>query len=285
MSIVAAGVAFYCFLAFVPTLGAVIAVYALVSDAEKVQQHVAALADIIPAQVLPVLEEHLNRLVAESHSAGISAAVSLFLALYGGSKAAGALIQGLNIAYGEKEKRSYLKLKVASLLMTLGAVVAAAIAIGLLAVVPSVLQRIPSAQGMAQLATWIRWPILVGGFMIALAIFYRYAPSREEPRWSWVSVGTGVATGLWLLGSVGFSVYVSTLGHYDKTYGSLGALVIFLFWLHLTAFAVLVGAEWNSEMERQTYSDTTDGPARPMGQRQARSADTVGPSRAEQTAK
>lgn len=277
LSIVAAGVAFYSFLAFVPALGAVIALYALISDPAQVAKHIESLAGIMPGEILPLLREQMTRLAEENQAAGVSALLSILLAIYGSSKAATALIQGLNITYDEEEKRGFFKLQGIALLLTLGAVVGAIVAIFLVAVLPTVIDflNLPSVAG------WLRWPILIGGFMFALAVLYRYAPSRDEPQWKWVSWGAAVATGLWVLGSAAFSLYVSTMGNYDKTYGSLGTLVVFLFWLFLTAFVVLIGAELNSEMERQTAKDTTKGPAKPMGSRRAYSADTVGPAKGE----
>lgn len=277
LSIVVAGVAFYCFLAFVPTLGAVISIYALAADPQTVSDNLSALTRVMPPEIMPIINEQISRLVAESQTAGIGAAVSLLLALYGGSKAAKALVEGLNIAYDEKEKRGFFKLLLTALVLTLGAVLGAVVAIGLVAVLPAILQNLRLGSVAETLATWLRWPILIGGFMLALSILYRYGPSRDEPKWRWVSWGAALGTGLWVAGSALFSWYVSSFGNYDKSYGSLGALVIFLFWLYLTGYAILIGAELNSEMERQTFRDTTKGPEKPMGTRGAYSADTVGP--------
>jgi len=122
----------------------------------------------------------------------------------------------------------------------------------------------------------LRWPLVALLIFAALAVVYRYAPDRENPEWRWVSWGAVVAAALWLLASIGFSVYVSLLGSYNETYGSLGAIVVLLLWLYLSAFAILVGAELNAEMERQTARDTTTGADRPMGERDAYAADTLG---------
>ena len=281
LSIVAAGVAFYCFLAFIPALGAVISIYALVADPAQVSQHLESLAQVMPGEIMPMLREQMSRLTEENQAAGISAVIGILIALYGGSKAATALIQGLNIAYDEEEKRGFIKLQAVALLLTLVAVVGAVIALGLVAILPAILDAMHLGNVTETLVSLARWPILIGGFMLGLAVLYRYAPSRDEPQWRWVSWGAGAATALWILASIAFSLYASTLGNYEKTYGSLGALVIFLFWLFLTAYVVLFGAELNSEMERQTKKDTTKGSPKPLGQRRAYSADTVGPARGE----
>jgi membrane protein len=284
LSIVAAGVAFYCFLAFVPALGAVIGVYAWVSDPAQVSSHLELFAQMMPREIMPILREQMTRLASENEAAGISAVLSVLLAVYGSSKAATALIQGLNIAYDEEEKRGFFKLQGVALLLTLMAVVGVVVAIGLVAVLPAVLQVLQLGQATEIIVSLARWPILVGGFVFAMAVFYRYAPSRDEPCWRWVSWGSAAAATLWVLGSAVFSLYVSTFGNYDKTYGSLAGLVVFLFWLFLTAYVVLFGAELNSEMERQTEKDTTEGPPKPLGARRAYSADTVGPSRGAESA-
>lgn len=283
LSIVAAGVAFYWFLAFVPALGAVIGIYAWVSDPAQVSDHLSSIATVMPGEIMPLLREQMSRLASENQTAGISAIVSILLALFGSSKAATALIQGLNIAYDEEEKRGFIKLQLRALLLTLCGVIGAVFALGMVAILPAAIDHLHLDRGAELVASLVRWPILVGGFMFALAVLYRYAPSRDEPQWKWVSWGAAVAAGLWVLGSALFSLYASTIGGYNKTYGSLGALVIFLFWLFLTAYVVLLGAELNSEMERQTKKDTTKGPDRPMGTREAFSADTVGESRAEKS--
>ena len=104
----------------------------------------------------------------------------------------------------------------------------------------------------------------------------RYAPSREAPRWKWVSVGAVTATILWIIGSIAFSIYVRNFGSYTATYGALGGVIVLLTWLWLSAFIVLLGAELNSEIEHQTERDTTTGKPRPKGVRGAVKADTTG---------
>jgi len=120
-----------------------------------------------------------------------------------------------------------------------------------------------------------RWVVLAVLVLLALGVVYRLGPDRANPRWRWVSVGAVVALVLWLLGSVGFSFYVDNFGKYNQTYGALAAVIILLLWLFLSAFAVLLGAEFNAESERQTAADTTTGPERPPGQRGAEVADDI----------
>jgi membrane protein len=279
ISIVAAGVAFYAFVAVVPTLAAVIGIYGLVSDPSHVGSQVTAFARILPKEVLPVLEQQLTRITSNSQAAGISAIVGVLVALYGAASATKALIQGLNICYGEREKRGFIRLNAVALLLTFVVIIGAILALAMVAVIPALLENLSFGSAVDTILNWARWPILIAGFIFGLAVMYRYAPSRRDAKWSWVSWGATVAALLWVAGSALFSLYVAKFGSYDKTYGSLAAIVVFLMWLYLSAFAILLGAELNSEMERQTLKDTTEGPPKPMGERGAESADTVGPSR------
>ncbi len=281
LSIVGAGVAFYAFVAVVPALAVLIALYGLISDPATINQHIAALAETVPDEAMPLLEEQMKRIASAPESAGISAIIGLLIAFYGSSKATKALIEGLNIAYDEREKRGFLKLNAVALILTFCAILGAVGAVLLLAVMPPVLDRLNIGSQAENLLNWIRWPVLVGGFMAALAVVYRYGPSRNDAKWRWVSPGAAVAALLWLIGSGAFSLYVSRFGSYDKTYGSLGAVVVFLLWLFISAFVVLLGAELNAELERQTLKDSTDGAPKPLGERGAQAADTVGPTREE----
>jgi membrane protein len=112
--------------------------------------------------------------------------------------------------------------------------------------------------------------------IVGLAVLYRFGPDRKAPQWRWVTWGAAIATVMWLIGSALFSLYVTQFGNYNKTYGSMGAVVILLTWFLLTAYVLLIGAEIDAEMERQTLKDTTEGKSRPLGRRGARAADTVG---------
>lgn len=278
LSVVAAGVAFFSFLAFVPAIGAVVSAYAFFADPSEVNRHLAVFEGVLPQEVLPLLREQIERLVASSEAAGLSSIVNLAIALYSSSKAIRALIDGLNIAYDEEERRGFIRLQALALLLTLGAVVGVLLGIGLLAVQPVLMSAIHLPPVVETIVEWVRWPVLLGGFVAALAVVYRFGPCREKAQWKWVSWGAATAAGLWIAGSALFSWYVATWGSYDRTYGSLGALIVFLMWLYLTAYSVLIGAEMNSEMERQTRKDTTTGEPKPLGRRQAYSADTVGRS-------
>ena len=110
----------------------------------------------------------------------------------------------------------------------------------------------------------------------ALAVLYKYGPSRTEPRWRWITWGSVSAAIVWLAASVLFSWYVASFGSYNKTYGSLGAVIGFMTWIWISIIVVLVGAKLNAEMEHQTVRESTTGQPKLIGRRRARMADTVG---------
>lgn len=279
LSIVAAGVAFYAFVAVVPALAVVIAIYALVANAGDLGHHLDLLARVVPGEVMPLLEDQIKRITENNTAAGISAVVGVLIALYSSANATKALITGLNVAYDESEKRSFIRLNLVALALTIAAIVGVLASVALVAVLPAALNHLGLSDTSEKLVSWLRWPLLVALFIFGVAVVYRYAPSRETAKWRWISPGALVAAGLWIVGSALFSVYVAKFGSYDKTYGSLGAVVVFLMWLYLSAYTVLLGAEFNSELERQTAKDTTEGEPKDLGQRGAYAADTVGPSK------
>jgi membrane protein len=265
----------------VPALAALIAIYGLISDPANVAQQVEYLARVLPGEVLPMLREQMLRITSNGHAAGIGAIVGFALALYSSANATKAMITGLNISYDETEKRSFFKLTLVAFVLTIGAIIGAVLAVALVAVLPSMLERMHLASKAELFLNIARWPVLIAAFMASLAVIYRFGPCRRDAKWAWVSPGAIVASLLWLAASGAFSYYVSHFASYDKTYGPLGTVVIFMMWLYLSAFVVLLGAEFNAELERQTKRDTTEGEPKPLGERGATAADTVGPSREE----
>lgn len=277
MSIIAAGVAFYLLLAIVPAMAALVAIYGLFADPYSISAHLDSLGTMLPEDARRVLEEQLTRLASSSGQAlGIGAIVGILISLWSAMKGTKALITALNVAYDEREKRGFIKLNVIAMLLTVGVLAFIVVALGLIAVIPAVLQLL----GLGSVVEWavniLRWPLIFAFLLFVLAALYRWAPARDEARWSWLTPGAIFAGVLWLLGSVGFSLYVTFFADYNATYGSLGAVVVVLMWMYISTFAVLFGAETNAELERQTRKDTTEGSAQPMGKRGAYAADTVG---------
>jgi membrane protein len=279
VTLLAAGVAFYAMLAIFPAIIAVVTIYGMVADPAQVESQIGELAKSLPAGADQLLTEQLKSVTsAGRQSLSIGLVVSLLAVLWTASGGVQGLVKGLNLVYDEKESRGFLKLRGLSLLLTLGAILLAVVAIALVAVFPAVVGDLGLGQAGELAASIARWVVLALLVLSAFAVLYRYAPDRANPRWRWVSGGAVVALVLWLLGSIGFSWYVESFGKYNQTYGALAAVIILLLWLFLSAFVVLLGAEFDAENERQTGRDTTTGPERPMGERDAEVADTVGES-------
>ena len=275
-SLLAAGVAFYAFLALFPALIAAVTLYGLVADPAQVEEQIATISDTLPQDAASLISTQLRDIASSSSSAlGWGLLASLAGALFSASGGVQNLIKAVNIAYDEEETRGFLKLRGLALLLTLGAVVFLVVSIGLVAVTPVLLDRLPLGAVGEFFGHVARWVGLVVFAVVALAVLYRYAPDRDNARFAWTSVGSVVATVLWVVGSAGFSLYVSNFGKYGKTYGALAGVVVLLLWLFLTSYIVLFGAEVNAEAERQTTKDTTEGPEKPMGERRAVAADTV----------
>jgi len=188
------------------------------------------------------------------------------------------LVEAINIAYDEEEGRNFFVKRGLALLLTIGFIVFLAVSIGLVVVVPIVLDTL----GLGVIATIgaqvVRWVGLVVLMVIALALLYRIGPDRDAPKFKWVSQGAITATVLWVIASIGFSFYVDNFGSYGETYGSLAGVIVLLLWLWITAVVVLLGAEINAETEEQTAKDSTKGPEKPMGERDAVKADTPPPA-------
>jgi membrane protein len=279
VGIVAAGIAFYVFLAIFPILIATIMIYGLVVDPHTVRQQLQALTGIMPQQARDLLENMLGKIAGDTpKSLGWGATISILLALWSANKGMKAMFQGINIAYNEEENRGFIKQNLITLFFTVGAIVLLIISALLVVAFPVALGKLDLPYIIGKILDWGRWLMLAFLIQISLAVIYRFAPVRRGPRWQWVSWGAVIAVILWIIGSWGFSFYVSRFGSYNKTYGSLAAVVILMLWFLLTSFIVLLGAEINSEMERQTRRDSTVGEAKPMGERNAEDADHLAKS-------
>lgn len=276
LSLLAAGVAFYAFLSFVPLMAALIIVYGLVADASAVARHMGLIVDLVPADAAAIIYDQLTQLTqSAAEKKGFGLLVALLVALYGASRASGAMISSLNIIYEEIDRRSYVRWTLVSAALVGGAILMAVVglfAASMLSLAGAWAAEIGSpAALLVQVLSWLIAAMLC---VATLGGIYRFAPNRADARWEWLSIGSLVATLLWLAATVGFGFYAARFGDYDATYGSLGAVVVLLMWLYLSSYAVLLGGLINAETERQTARDTTTGPARRMGERDAAMADT-----------
>jgi membrane protein len=275
--LISAGVAFYAFLAIVPTMIAVVMVYGLVTDRpEEVAEQLDSFGSALPAQAEELVHDQLVALTnIPERSLGAGLVLVLGLALWSASGGIGNVIKAVSFAYDAEEKRGFVKTKALALGFTLGAIVFMVLAVALVAAVPAVLNALDVPGWVEVAVEAARWIGLVVVVMLALDVLYRWAPDREPKDFRWLSVGAVVATGLWVLASIGFSIYVDNFARYSKIYGSLAGVIILLLWLWLTAYASLLGAEINAEMEQQTIKDLTTAESEPLGQRGAVKADTI----------
>ena len=277
VSTIAASVAFYAMLAVFPALIAVISVYGLVADPRDVRDQIESFTSALPEDASRLMTNQLNSITRESgNGLGVGVVVGIAAALWTAAGGVSALIKGLNLVYDETESRKFVRLRGLAVLLTLGGVATVVVMLGLIVAAPPLVRRLTGSGLGSSALVALRWPLLAALILFGLAVLYRFAPNRRRAKWRWVSWGAVVATAVWLLASAGFSIYVDRMGSYNETYGSLGAVIILMLWLYLSAFAVLVGAELNAEMERQTAEDTTAGQERPMGTRDAHAADTLG---------
>ena len=275
--LLSAGVAYYAFLALFPALIAIVSVYGLIADPGTIAAHISSLGKALPGAARQLITDQVTALASKRATLGFSAILAVVIALFSASGGMSNLITAVNVAYDEEEKRNFIKKRLLALVLTFAAIVFMVIMLGLVAVLPPLLKGF-LGNGV------IRWVLQIIGYLVlfvlvaaALAVLYRLAPDRDGAELRWVSVGALVATTIWLVASIGFSIYTATLGNYAKTYGVFAGVVILLFWLWLTSYAILLGAEINAEAEGQTVADTTKGPEEPLGQRGAVKADALPP--------
>src|SRR5215218_586209 len=275
--LLAAGVAFYVLLALFPAIIAGVSIYGLVADPQTVRDQINRLAETLSPETAKLIGQQIQQVTSGAGGAlGVATVIGILTALWSASSGMKALITGVNLAYDETEGRKFAKLRGLALLMTLGAMALLAIAGATIAGFPPIADNLPVA--LQWVVAILRFVVLAALLIFGLAVLYRYAPDRDQPRWTWVSWGSAIAALLWVLASIGFSIYANSFGNYNKTYGALAGVIILMFWLFLTAYVVLLGAELNTEMELQTARDTTKGPEQPMGERGGHAADHVAES-------
>ena len=277
VGLVAAGVTYYGFLALVPLLGIIVMLYGIAADPTTVASNVRAMTTILPPDVAALLADQLIAAVQMTRETrGLGIVVALLIALYGGANAAGAIITALNIAYEEKEKRSLGRFYLIAGIITVGAVILAVAALAATTTLAYLGNFTPGASPLLVFAVkGTGYLLLMLAAAAVAATLYRYAPSREDARWEWITPGSLFAAIIWLLLTLAFSFYATTITDYGTTYGSLGTIIVLLTWIYLSAYALVFGAELNSEIEHQTAHDSTTGPPLPMGRRGAWAADHV----------
>ncbi len=273
--LLAAGVAFYAFLSIFPALIALVSIYGLFADPATIANQLNQMTAALPDEASQIITDQVTMQASRRAALSVGLIISVVIALWSASAGVSSLLTAINVAYDEEEKRGFVKKRLLSLGLTLAAIVFMVIIIGLVAVLPPLLQAVFGAGALTWVLQIIGWLVMVILVAVALAILYRLGPERDAPRMKWVSVGAVVATVIWLVASIGFSIYTATFGNYAKTYGVFAGIVVLLFWLWLTMYAILLGAEINAESEQQTIKDTTKGEEKPLGERGAVKADSV----------
>jgi len=276
IGIVAAGVAFYFFLALFPLISAMVSIYGLVFDPSQVEQQLSQLGKILPPQAFGLIGQQLHKVAGSSNQGlGLTLLFSIILSLWSANSGTKALFDGINIAYNQKEERNFIKLNGISLAITLGSIFIGLIAVALVIGFPALIDKVGLPPSLSPIISFIRWPLLFIIVVISIATIYKFAPDRDNPKFRWVSWGAAIAATLWIIGSLLFSLYINNFSNYDATYGAVAAVIILMLWFQLTSLCVLLGAEINSELEHQTAKDTTVGEPEPLGQRGGYYADHV----------
>jgi membrane protein len=272
VDVIAGGLALFALLAAFPALAAAVSIYGLFASPDSIASHLHQFAGALPDEALQILQRQLtefsrHRLGALRFGVGLG----LVLSLWSARKGMVALMKVTNVAYGEEESRGLLQQILVSLVLAVGSVT-------VFVAVLCIAVAVPLSQASGAGIAGARWLLLFCVAAFGLAVVYRFAPDRKAPKWRWVTPGSFVAATLWLIGSALFSMYVRNWGSYGRIYGALGGVVVLVLWFYLSGYSIVLGAEINAEMERQTAKDTTTGASKPQGARGARSADTVGPT-------
>ncbi len=283
IGLAAAGCAFYGTLALFPAISMLVSIYGLAFDPQTVEPQMKVLKHLLPGPAYTLIDDRIHMLVSKDHGTlTISLIISVLVTMWSSSAGTKSMLAALNIAYDERESRSFFRFQGTALGMTLGGIIGAVLTLALLVFLPALLDFVPQhfhfeiVEHQTQLLIRIGSPVLLVLFIVsAFSLLYRFGPSRQEARWHWVTPGAVVSTVLWLIASAGFSYYVGHVASYDATYGPLGAVIGIMMWFFVTAYVVLLGAELNAELELQTEQDSTVGDPRPLGSRGAFVADHV----------
>ncbi len=280
VGLIAAGVAFYGLLALFPAITALMALSGLILAPEQVIAQIENVSALIPEDVASIIIDQATAVAGSSEGGlGLTLLLGILLALYSASKGMNSLVEGLNIAYEETEERGFVMKKLVVLGLTVFLVVGLLVGLGAVLALPVVLSIVALGPMTEMVIGILRWVALAALTIGGLTVLYRYGPSRATARWQWVTPGAVIACVLWMAASAAFSVYVTSFGSYNETFGALGGVIVLLMWLWISAYVILMGGELNAEMEAQTKVDTTTGLDYPMGYRGAVKADVLGAAR------
>lgn len=253
---VSAGVTFFGILALFPALTALVSIYGLFFDTDTIVGHIALLQRFLPEGAVGLIRDQITDIVsAPTQALGVATVIGLLTALYSANGGMKALIEALNIAWFESESRGFIKLNLVSLAFTLGAIVLVIVMLGLVTLLPAILDTLPLGRATEAVVSLARWPLMIAALIVALAVLYRFGPNKENAEWQWISPGAVAAAAGLLIASLLFSWYAANFADYNETYGSLGAAIGLMMWLWIASMVVMLGAEINSEVERQIQKE------------------------------
>ncbi|WP_375690227.1 YihY/virulence factor BrkB family protein [Pseudooceanicola sp. LIPI14-2-Ac024] len=279
LSTLSAGIAFFALFAIFPAIAALVMMAGIAIQPPELAQIIDGLAEALPQEAATIITDQVEQVVSDDSTAlNIALLFSLALALFSASAGIRTLMDGLNAAYRETEKRSFIVFYATGLGLTLMMIVGFILASFMTLAIPILQELLPLPPALDAALTWLRWPIFAVLVVFGLGVIFRYGPSRRPARWRWLSPGAVAATLVWIAFSAAFSAYVRNFGSYTETYGALAGVIILMTWLWLSALIVLLGAELDAELEHQVERDTTTGPDRPKGERGAVVADTDPPA-------
>jgi len=277
IGLIAAGVAFYGLLALFPGIAACVALAALWTDPAIIVSEITKIGALLPdAAATIVIDQATEVAGSQTGGLGLTAIIGFLIAFWSVSRGVRSLIDGLNIAYQEVERRSFIRLYLTTFALTLWLIIGFIMAVALATVIPAVLAYAHLGDEFEATIAQLRWVVMLVFTILGLELFYRIGPCRRAADWRWLTPGALLATALWLAGSAVFTWYVSNFTSYQESFGALGGVIILLIWLWLSAFVILFGAEVDAEIEAQTAVDSTVGPDRPIGKRGAVKADQLG---------
>jgi membrane protein len=275
IGVLSGGIAFYAFLSVFPAVAAALMVWGMFTEMATLGPQLEALRDFAPDAFGLITNQMVAIVNQNNGELTFGVLISALLAIWSASGGVSALMGAMNLAYHEKEKRGFIRLTLTSLGFTLGAIVFVALSAAAIAAVPPILEALRLGSFVEAVIRITRWLMMIALFFAACCMIYRIAPSRTHARWRWIVPGALAASIMWLIASIAFSTYLANFDAYNATFGSLGAVAALLMWFWLSAYAICLGAELNSQLELFTTQDTTIGTPAAPGQRGAAVADHI----------
>ncbi|MFU8864040.1 MAG: YihY/virulence factor BrkB family protein [Rhodobacterales bacterium] len=254
VGLIAAGVAFYALLALFPAITAMMSIAGLMVQPGEIVDQLQEFSDIVPEQVMTIIIGQASDIAgSRSGGLGLAAVLGIGFAVWSASRGMASLIEGMNVAYGEKETRGFIKLKAVTLVLTL--LVVFGVIFGMMATmaVPIILSFVDLGRYGSIVSFAIVWAVLLVFTFGGLSLIYRFGPDHSDTRsYNWMTPGAPVACLFWVMASGGFAFYVGNFGSYNESFGALSGVIVMLLWLWISAFVVLLGAELNSVSARMS---------------------------------